>query len=139
MIAHKTSTLVRPLALTALAGLFVVVAGCGYRSDHALVQAYAPDAAESLMTTAPHEGDYVLYVSDSEDFIARTHLKAGAPLGFKTNAIDSDGKPIGPKGTMSAIAGELVYPINPVKSYEWRRIPDSTQSTKQFNPYWPRQ
>ncbi len=139
MNVRYTHSVVRPLALTALAGLFVVVTGCGNRSSHQLVQTYAPDSAESLMTTAPEEGDYVLYISDSGDFIARAHLKAGAPLGFKTNAVDSDGKPIGAKGTTSAVAGELVYPINPVKTYEWRRIPDSTQATKQSNPYWPRQ
>lgn len=130
----------RLLLAASLAGAAATLGGCSaYENDRAnftLVQSF--DAQAPAIGTAPHEGDYLLFSSSRPAPLARHHLKAGAPLGFSYYALDQDGKAVGPKGTLSAVAGELVVPINPAEQYEWRLIPDSTSAAKKDNPYWPR-
>lgn len=122
-----------------LAAVCAVGVGCELspeREKTNLVQAWT--AETQPMTTVEVEGDYVLFVGTEDVIIARNYLKAGAQIGFTTGAKDADGKAVGTKSTVSAIAGDLVVPIDTTKVYEWRYIPGSTAANKTENPYWPR-
>lgn len=112
-------------------------AGCKETKDFPVVASRTAGAPES-MGTAGQEGDYLLYRTDKMEVVARNHLKAGEPLGFKADARDLDNKLVGSKGQVSAIAGDLVVPLNQGLGYEWRMVPGSQKVYKQENDWWPR-
>ncbi len=126
--------------LAAILPVLFVSVGCSMfdgRKDYPAVTGFTPDNLPA-MTTTPVDADYVLYRGDSDSPIARHHLKPGEPIGFKRDALDSMGKPVGAKGTVSAVAGEMSLPINPTEKYEWRRLPSSSSEDKASNPWMPR-
>lgn len=124
----KKLALLLPVAFLALA--------CADRKYTTAVTMFGGDE-DPAMTTSPVEGDYLLFLGTSDGAIARTHLHAGDPIGFRRDAVDSTGKPVGAKGSITAVAGEMMFPIAADTPAEWRRIPDSTNESRASNPYMP--
>ncbi|MFN4242589.1 MAG: hypothetical protein ACK4PI_05060 [Tepidisphaerales bacterium] len=116
------------------------MAGCELQPDRGStrpVQQFTVGAAP-MVGEAPFEGDYVLFRGDAKLPIARAALRQGERLGFERDAVDTMGKPVGFKGQISAVAGQLAVPLSEGFDYEWRFIPDSDRKTKQSNPHFPR-
>lgn len=107
------------LAALPLGGCDTVMDQMARRSDYEMVEGYTTGKTP-LMTTAPADADYFLYTVPDDKLIARTTLKAGAPIGFKMDARDFDGKPVASSGTVSAVAGDFAVPTRSEKDYEWR-------------------
>jgi hypothetical protein len=116
----------------------LLLVGCQVeRKQTTALIGFGPEIPHAV-TTVEVEGDYLLFRGDSKYPMARHHLKVGEAIGFKPNAIDLDRKPVGEKGTLSAVAGQFAVPVVAGESYEWRMIPATATKTKQQNPYWPR-
>lgn len=128
--------------IAAVSGLMLMVVGgvvgCELKREKIpSVQMYGPEVPAG-MSSAPEDGDYVLYKGDAKEPMARTYLKAGTPIGFKRGATDQDGKPVGGANALSAVAGELVVPVAVGDMYEWKLIPKTSDKLKRENPYYPR-
>lgn len=123
-----------------LALAVVWASGCELQPDRGSTRPVQSLAVGESPTVgvAPFEGDYVLFKGDAKLPMARAALREGERLGFERDAVDTMGKPVGFKGQISAVAGQLAVPLSERVDYEWRFIPDSDRRTKQSNPHFPR-
>ena len=111
MSRFSTMHMLRPVLSASCGFLFVAIligtTGCTPETDGII---WSTDA-RGTMGSAPRAGTYLLQGSckNGEDFHGPTvHLRADAPLGFRTNEAQRE-----------AIAGTAHYPLSPGREYYW--------------------
>jgi hypothetical protein len=113
------------LPLVALVGAWALVAmtpGCQTYDKASSAATFAPGLLGDV-NSAPHDGNYYLFRGDEKAPVAQVYLTTGQAIGFRVDATDSIGRPVGPPGSTSAVAGSFAVPIDINNRYEWKYIP----------------